>query len=76
MCRALLATKDVMKQYYITYQVDELPAESNTSAAIKWAHNEKDAVRLLLQVKPEKDGRCRLKRGGTGKILSVEELTD
>ena len=65
-----------MKQYYITYRVDELPAEGNTSAAIKWAHNEKDAVRLLLQVNPEKDGRCRFKRGGTGKILSVEELKD
>ena len=63
-----------MKQYYITYRVDELPAESNTSCAIKWAHNEKDAVRFLLQVKPEKDGTCRFKRGGTGKILSVEEL--
>jgi len=65
-----------MKQYYITYRVDELPAESNTSCAIKWAHDEKDAVRLLLQVNPEKDGRCRLKRGGTGMILSVEELKD
>jgi hypothetical protein len=65
-----------MKQYYITYRVDELPAESNTSCAVKWAHNEKDAVRLLLQSNPDKDGKCRLKRGGTGKILSVEELTN
>jgi hypothetical protein len=63
-----------MNQYYITFRHDDLPPESNTSAAIKWAHNEKDAIRLLLKVAPEKNGRCRFKRGGSGQILNIEKI--
>tara|TARA_X000001382_G_scaffold31423_1_gene20355 strand:- start:8442 stop:8594 length:153 start_codon:yes stop_codon:yes gene_type:complete len=40
----------------------------------KWAHNEKDAVMLLLKKKPDRDGICIFKRGGAGKILTVEQL--
>ena len=42
----------------------------------KWAHDEKGAIRLMLQKNPEKDGRCIFKRGGTGRIVSVKDITD
>jgi hypothetical protein len=48
--------------------------EGYVGKTFKWAHNEKDAVLLLLKKKPEKDGSCVFKRGSTGKILSVKEL--
>lgn len=64
-----------MKEYYITYRRNDMPPEGAVSCAIKWAHTEQDAVRYLLKNKPAKDGSCVFKRGGTGKILSVEQLT-
>jgi hypothetical protein len=44
------------------------------SSAIKWAHDEKEAVKYLLKKNPSKDGSCVFKRGSRGKIISVEEL--
>ena len=41
------------------------------SKAYKWAHTEQEAVRLLLQKMPDKNGTVVFKRGGTGTILSV-----
>jgi hypothetical protein len=41
----------------------------------KWAHSSTEAVKLLLQKKPDKTGTCVFKRGGSGKILSVQEVT-
>jgi hypothetical protein len=43
-------------------------------AAMKWAHTAKDAVKLILQKAPDKDGNCTFKRGGSGKIITVHEL--
>jgi len=40
----------------------------------KWAHNESDAIDLLLKKKRSKDGTCVFKRGSIGKIISVTEL--
>jgi len=40
----------------------------------KWANGPTEAVKLLLQKKPDSTGTCVFKRGGTGKILSVEEI--
>lgn len=62
-----------MKQYYIEYKRNDMPPDY-TGAALKWANNEKDAVRLMLKKAKEKDGTCVFKRGGSGKILSVTEL--
>jgi hypothetical protein len=64
-----------MQDYYITFTHNGLPPEHNTSCAIKWAHDPKSAVRLLLSRNPDKDGTVHYKRGGSGKILSVEEVT-
>jgi hypothetical protein len=62
-----------MKQFYIEYRRNDMPSEYR-GAAIKWAHTEKDAVKLILQKAPDKDGYCTFKRGGSGKIISVQEL--
>jgi len=51
-----------------------MPPEGAVSCAIKWAHTEQDAVRYITKTKPSKDGSCVFKRGGTGKILSVEQM--
>lgn len=39
----------------------------------KWARDQKTAVRFLL-ARNEKDGTVLFKRGGSGKILSVEKV--
>lgn len=62
-----------MKQFYIEYRRNDMPSEYR-GAAIKWAHDDKAAVRLLLQKAPDKQGNCVFKRGGSGQILSVQEL--
>lgn len=62
-----------MREYAIEYTHDEMgDMEFRTS---KWAHDEKGAVRLLLQKNPDKEGRCIFKRGGTGRIVSVKDIT-
>jgi|TARA_S200002703_G_scaffold56689_3_gene49389 hypothetical protein len=63
-----------MKEYLITYRRNDMPPEGALSCTIKWAHDEKEAVRYLLKQNPSKDGSCVFKRGGTGKIVSVEQL--
>ena len=39
----------------------------------KWANNEKDAVKLILKKTTDKSGICVFKRGGTGRIISIEK---
>lgn len=62
-----------MIEYEILTQHDDMP-DGYIGKSFKWAHSERDAVLLLLRKKPEKDGRCVFKRGGTGRILAVKEL--
>ena len=75
MFRTLLATKNEpsMNQYRITYTHDDMPNDYKGNI-IKWAHTEKEAVKLILKKNPEKDGTCVFKRGATGKILTVKEI--
>jgi hypothetical protein len=40
----------------------------------KWANTEKDAVKLILKKTMYKNGVCVFKRGGTGRILSIEKI--
>ena len=40
----------------------------------KWANNEKDAVKLILKKTTDKSGVCVFKRGGSGRILSIEKI--
>ncbi len=49
--------------------------DGQSSIASKWAHDEKGATRLLLQKNPDKLGNCIFKRGGTGRIISVADIT-
>ena len=62
-----------MREYQIIFKNDQIgDVEFKT---FKWAHDERSAVRLLLQKNPEKNGRCVFKRGGTGTIISVKDIT-
>jgi hypothetical protein len=49
--------------------------EGYVGRTYKWAHDEKEAMRLLLKKMPDRTGICVFKRGGTGKILSTKELS-
>ncbi len=62
-----------MQQYEITYKNFDMPGDY-IGKAIKWAHNEKDAVKLITKKSPDKTGTCRLNRGSTAKIISVKEI--
>ena len=64
-----------MREYEITYKRNDMPSDF-TGNAIKWAHNAKDAVRLMLSRNQGKDKLVHFKRGGTGIILNVEDITD
>jgi hypothetical protein len=44
--------------------------------ASKWAQDDKKAVRLMLQSNPDKNGKCLFKRGGTGRIIAVKDITN
>ena len=74
--KALLEGADVqtaqqVREFKITYRTEGL-----VTSAIKWAHDDKGAVRLLLSKNPRKnEPLVHLKRGGTGEILSVEDIT-
>ena len=63
-----------MTEYKIRYTRHDMP-EDYVGRITKWAHSASDAVNLLLQKKPHKNGTCVFKRGGIGKILSAEEVT-
>jgi hypothetical protein len=62
-----------MQQYKIRTTHDDMP-EGYEGVWYKWAHNESDAIDLLLKKKRSKDGTCVFKRGSIGKIISVTEL--
>tara|TARA_R100000951_G_scaffold106032_1_gene100227 strand:- start:492 stop:698 length:207 start_codon:yes stop_codon:yes gene_type:complete len=64
-----------MREYKITYKRNDMPSDF-ISSAIKWAHNSKDAVRLLLSRNQGRDKTVQFKRGGSGIILNVEDITD
>lgn len=63
-----------MREFCIEYKHDEMG--DTVFRTSKWAHDAKGAVRLLLQKNPDKDGKCIFKRGGTGRILSTEDITN
>lgn len=63
-----------MTEYRIRYTRNDMP-EGYVGESLKWAHGPTEAVKLLLQKKPDSTGTCVFKRGGTGKILSVEEIS-
>ena len=63
-----------MIEYRIRYTRRDMP-EGYVGDTSKWAHSSSEAVKLLLQKKPDSTGTCVFKRGGSGKILSVEEVT-
>ena len=48
--------------------------ENYIGSTLKWARTKNDAVKLILKKLPDSNGGCVFKRGGMGKIISVEEL--
>lgn len=63
-----------MNQYLIKYERNDMP-KGYVGTTRKWARDQKTAVRFLL-ARNEKDGTVLFKRGGSGKILSVEEVNN
>ena len=62
-----------MQEYEITTYHEDMP-KGYVGKCCKWAHTEKDAVLLLLKKKPEKNGSCVFKRGGRGRIQSINKI--
>lgn len=62
-----------MNQYLIKYSRMDMP-ENYIGSTLKWARTKNDAVKLILKKLPDSNGGCVFKRGGMGKIISVEEL--
>ena len=63
-----------MNQYLIKYKRNDMP-KGYVGSTTKWARDEKTALRFLL-ARNEKNGVAIFKRGGSGKILSVEVLNN
>ena len=64
-----------MTEYEIRTKRDDMPPDY-VGRVHKWAHDDKAAVLLLLKKRPDANGRCVFKRGGTGRIISVTEVKD
>ena len=62
-----------MNQYLIKYMRFDMP-EGYIGSSIKWARTKNDAVKLILKKLPDSQGNCVFKRGGGGKIISVEQI--
>ena len=61
-----------VNRYCIKYIRDDMP-KGYIGKTYKWANDSRTAVKHLLKKNPEKNGVCLFKRGGTGKIISVQE---
>ena len=62
-----------MNQYLIKYIRNDMP-DDYVGSSIKWSRTKNDAVKLILKKLPDSQGRCVFKRGGTGKIISIEQI--
>lgn len=61
-----------MELYRITYTRDDMKKDY-VASILKWGRDEKDVLKHMLKKRPEKSGLCIFKKGGTGKILSIEK---
>lgn len=61
-----------MDEFRITYTRDDMKKDY-VNTITKWGRDEKDALMHMLKKRPEKNGLCIFKKGGTGKILSIEK---
>lgn len=59
-----------MKPYRITYNRNDMP--NFQGSVVKYARDEKEALKHFCGSKPDKTGFFRMKRGGIGKLISVE----
>ena len=62
-----------MNEYIITYKRDDMPV-NYIGKTSKWANTDNDAALLLLKKKPDKNGLCVFKRGGSVRILQIKKL--
>jgi hypothetical protein len=62
-----------MNQYLIKYTREDMPGDY-IGTTVKWARSENEAVKIILQKLPDMKRGCVFKRGGTGKIISIEQL--
>jgi hypothetical protein len=60
-----------MKQYRIRYVRQDMP-EGYVSSVVKYARDDKEALKHLGGSKPDKNGFFRMKRGGVAQIKSIE----
>jgi hypothetical protein len=63
-----------MQEYIITYSRNDVKGQ--VMQVTKWAHDEKTALSYILKKRPNRDGSCSFKRGGSGQIISVQELKE
>lgn len=59
-----------MKQYRIKYKRNDMP--NFQGSAVKYARDEKEALKHFCGSKPDKSGFFRMKRGGIAKLISIE----
>tara|TARA_R100000951_G_scaffold23045_1_gene19135 strand:- start:2824 stop:3012 length:189 start_codon:yes stop_codon:yes gene_type:complete len=62
-----------MNQYRIKYTRMDMP-DDYVGSTVKWARNENEAVKIILKKIPDMKRGCVFKRGGIGKIVSVEQI--
>jgi hypothetical protein len=62
-----------MRQYEIIYRHFDMPSEYR-GYTLKWARDKATAMKLITKGNPNKDGVAQHKKGGTIKILEVNEV--
>jgi len=60
-------------RYEIKYKHADMP-EDHIGKTTKWARDEKQAISFLCSSKPDKNGRCRTKKGARLHIIEINEV--
>tara|TARA_X000000368_G_C22912462_1_gene659256 strand:- start:473 stop:670 length:198 start_codon:yes stop_codon:yes gene_type:complete len=62
-----------MRQYKVRYRHGDMQ-EDYVGECIKWAHDEKSALKLVFKNNLDRNGFGILKRGARGKLINITEI--
>ena len=62
-----------MNQYSIKYTHSDMP-EGYIGNSLKWARDEKEAIKLIFKNRLDRSKRGTLKRGGYGQLIEITRI--
>ena len=62
-----------MNQYSIKYTHSDMP-KGYIGNSLKWARDEKEAIKLIFKNRLDREKRGTLKRGGYGQLIEITKI--